>query len=146
MAPPYTTGLVLSLDAALGVYKDAAKSSAASVAGDLVYTWADQSGSGNDVVQATSGSRPTYQPSTLNSLPVIRSTGAGYLSNASFTWNAQSETLFIVFAPRARNVQQVLASQSNSLYWHFINAQPNTHDTTDHAVASAASHKAATFR
>ena len=134
MAPPYTTGLVLSLDAALGVYKDAAKSSAASVAGDLVTTWADQSGSGNDVVQATSGSRPNYRPNTLNSLPVVRFSGTNVLAPASWTGSSQAQTVFIVYKCNARCVQEYPIAQTNLFYEH-LSGQPTVHDPTDRSCA-----------
>ena len=129
MAPPYTTGLVLSLDAALGVYKDAAKTLACTAAGDALATWADQSGSGNDVVQATSANRPAYQPGVLNSLPVVRCAGAQYLANASFAGSSQSQTICIVYKPTARCVQQYLTAQG-SFFTSQNTGQPSFYDTT----------------
>ena len=59
--------------AGAGVYKDAAKTLSATVDGDLVYTWADLSGNGNDAVQATSGSRPILKLTTngIGGVPAI---------------------------------------------------------------------------
>ena len=135
MAPPYTTGLVLSLDAALGVYKDAAKTLACTAAGDALYTWADQSGSGNDMVQATSANRPAYQPGVCNGLPVVRHAGGGqYLANASFAANSQSETIFIVYKPTARCVQQYLTAQG-SFFTSQDGGLPAYFDTGTHYAA-----------
>ncbi len=39
--------------------------------GDPVGTWADQSGNGNDLVQATAAKKPTYKANILNGLPVV---------------------------------------------------------------------------
>jgi hypothetical protein len=40
--------------------------------GDLVALWKDQSGNGNDVLQATSGNRPVLKLAIFNSKPVVR--------------------------------------------------------------------------
>jgi hypothetical protein len=44
--------------------------------GDTIQTWADQSGNGNDISQATSGKRPTLVTSDLNSKNTVRFTSA----------------------------------------------------------------------
>ena len=52
--------------------------------GDFITTWSDASSANNDVIQASSGAKPTLQTNEINSLPVVRFDGGDYLSNASF--------------------------------------------------------------
>ena len=120
-ANPYTTNLVLDLDANVGVWKDAGKTSAATTAGDLVWVWADQSGAGNDVVQATAGTRPLFEPSIINSLPVIRFTGSPvtYLSNTSNSLSSQTQTVFLVYQSQTRNVQDNLLTEGTGNLFNF---------------------------
>lgn len=72
--PTTITGCKLWLKADSGVYNDAGTTLATN--GQTVQQWNDQSGNGNNATQSTSGSRPTYQTSVLNSLPVIRLDGS----------------------------------------------------------------------
>lgn len=125
MTPPYTTGLLVSLDAALGLFKDTTKTQAATAAGDLIATWADQSGNVNDVQQATSGNRPNWQPNVINGLPVIRfAAGAAHYFVAPNTLAAssQSETIFVVYKSNNRNVQSVLTAQGLNFQFYQNNA------------------------
>jgi hypothetical protein len=64
------------------------------VDGDLVQQWNDRSGNANNASQATSGNRPTYKTSIVNSKPVLRFSGdtyidpgaLGILGTGSFTY------------------------------------------------------------
>lgn len=64
VTPASFSGLVLWLRADLGVTQS----------GGAVSTWADQSGSGNDVIQSNSLYQPTYTAAGINGLPSIRTT------------------------------------------------------------------------
>ena len=44
--------------------------------GDPVTTWADQSGSGNDLAQATASLKPTYQTNEINGRPIVQADGS----------------------------------------------------------------------
>lgn len=56
--PQLESGLKGWYKTPFGVFTDSAKDTKASAEDDLVYTWRDESGNGNDMVQATEGSRP----------------------------------------------------------------------------------------
>jgi len=43
--------------------------------GDAVGTWADESGNGSDVIQATTSKKPTFKTGIINGLPVVRYDG-----------------------------------------------------------------------
>lgn len=73
---PPTTNLQLWLKADAGCYTDAAKSTACASDADKVYVWADQSGNGNDAVQATEGNRPLWKTNIVGTLPAIRFDGS----------------------------------------------------------------------
>lgn len=65
-AAPPSTGLKFWVKADAGVTKDS---------NNYVSAWADQSGNGYDVSQATSSNQPLYVASVLNGKPVIRFAG-----------------------------------------------------------------------
>lgn len=67
--------------------------------GTAVATWADQSGSSNDLTQATAGNRPAFKVGIQNGLPVVRFTGTTdqWLDTPNFTLS-QPLTLCAVFA------------------------------------------------
>jgi len=68
---------------------------------DPVATWADESGNGNDVTQASSGQRPIYETSVLNGLPVVSFDGVNdTLECAAFSITSPY-TFFIV--PKQNN-------------------------------------------
>lgn len=66
-SPTLIAGLELWLDSGVGITKDGS---------DLVSTWADQSGNGNDAAQATGTNQPLWVDSVLNSRPAIRFDGS----------------------------------------------------------------------
>ncbi|MDB5356189.1 MAG: hypothetical protein JWN24_2642 [Phycisphaerales bacterium] len=91
--PKLLSGLDVWLRADRGVYKDAAKSVPATMTGDLVYTWADQSGNGNDAVQSTAGNRPTFAVDAVNGFPAIAFNGSQYLP---YAYSGAPGTIFVV--------------------------------------------------
>lgn len=69
--------------------------------GDPVGTWADQSGNGNDLVQATAAKKPTYETNECNGEPIVRFDSVDdYLKAVAFTWN-RPEVVYIVFKSTA---------------------------------------------
>lgn len=72
--------------------------SAATIAGDPVGEWLDQSGSPRNFTQATGGNKPSLQ--FVNGAPVVRFSSDDFLSNAA-TWtslnNGTAYSIFIVF-------------------------------------------------
>ena len=64
---------------------------------DPVVTWVDRSGSGNDLSAATTGQRPVYKTSIINSLPVVRFDGVDdYMQNTGFA-QATPHTAIMLF-------------------------------------------------
>lgn len=88
---PVASGLKLWLKADVGV----------STSGSNVTAWADQSGNGNNVAQATGAKQPTFNSSSANGLPtvVFRNTADMFLGNASIN---------VVPAGSARSIFAVL--------------------------------------
>lgn len=64
--PSDLSGLILWLKSDVGLYKDAAKAQPVTTELDGVYTWADQSGNGNDCTQTTENNRPAYGPGLVS--------------------------------------------------------------------------------
>lgn len=69
---PPSTNLQLHLKADAGCYTDAGKTTACASDADKVYVWEDQSGNGNDAVQATEGYRPLWKTNIVGTLPAMR--------------------------------------------------------------------------
>jgi len=67
--PTDIAGLTLWLDANEGVYNDAGSTLATD--GQTVQEWHDQSGNGNHVTQTTTGQKPEYRATGLNSSPSV---------------------------------------------------------------------------
>jgi hypothetical protein len=100
--------LKLWLEADSGVYEDVAKTTPAEDDGDLIACWADQSGNGYDVVQATAGYRPTLKLDIVAGRPVLRFAGGGdaLAHGTASTWKFMHDsTGFVAFV--------VLATDSN---------------------------------
>ncbi len=74
--PTQIAGLKLWLKADAGLFKDAAKAQPATADADAIYTWADQSGNGNDAIQATLANRPLLKLAIQNGKAVVRFDGA----------------------------------------------------------------------
>ena len=71
--------------------------------GDVVTTWSDASGNGNDAIQSTVAKKPIYKTNIVNGLPVVRFDGTDdYFSNtliAPLPWTSEDEyTAIIVIA------------------------------------------------
>jgi hypothetical protein len=98
--------------------------------GDPVATWEDSHTSNKDAAQATSGSRPTYQTSEINGLPVVRFDGTDdFMTVAGIVNNDATRTLFCVVRLVALNSgDYVLAFATNagirntSAYQYFANS------------------------
>jgi hypothetical protein len=94
--PMQITGLKVWLDPTVGVLKTISGSVAAAD-GETVERWEDQSGQGNHVDQATSGSRPVYHTNIVNSLPAVQFDGSTptHLKNTGLSLT-QPNTIFAV--------------------------------------------------
>ena len=78
---------------------------------DAVTTWADRSGNGNDVTQATSGYRPVYRTGLLRGMPGVEFDGTDdFLQDADFfddvdnepvDWSSETGTIVAVVIPGA---------------------------------------------
>jgi len=75
--PRTVSGLILWLDASRGI----------TLNGSDVSAWADQSGEGNDLTQATPSNQPLFVSSlaALNNMPAIKGAGSDHLDRATFT-------------------------------------------------------------
>ncbi len=103
---PKENGLVLWLDAGKGI--------TSSVDGKPVSTWEDQSGSGNDAVQADMSHRPTYITNGLNGYPVVRfSGGEKYLRHPSIL--TDSYTAFYVLKLSESGINKVYYYHAGSV-------------------------------
>jgi hypothetical protein len=115
--PTDIPGLVLWLEADAGLYTDAAKTVPAVNDGDAVYTWADQSGNGKDVVQTTLSKRPLLKLAIQNGKPVVRFDGTDDWLKTTALTVTQPTTLFAVAIRRgAGNIYAIdCASTGNAL-------------------------------
>jgi len=89
-SPKKLSGLVIWLRSDLGI-----------TIGTGVSTWADQSGNGNDVTQATGSKQPAYTASSavFNNKPCLRGDGVDdVLANTGTVWPTSTLTVFAVLA------------------------------------------------
>lgn len=71
----------------LGITKDGS---------DLVATWADQSGNGRDLTQATGASKPLWVASQFNGQPILRFDGSDdYMQSTSFSATQPVHAFFV---------------------------------------------------
>jgi len=88
---PGPTVLVLSLKADIGITKDG---------NGYVSAWADQSGEGNNAVQATSSYQPKHVENVINGKPVVRFDGANdYMVSSGVTGNMDTFTVIFMINP-----------------------------------------------
>lgn len=97
-SPADIAGLKTWLAAGEGLFLDTARTTPATLENAQVAAWADKSGQGNHLTQATAGNRPTLKLTEgLNGYSALRFTRASsqYLSGPTLTL-AQPNTMFIV--------------------------------------------------
>jgi hypothetical protein len=105
---PPSTNRVIWLKSDVGITKDGS---------NRVSAWADQSGNGNDVTQATGTDQPLWVDAVLNSLPVIRfsqSNGEGLVRNASPTISQPYSVVAVLKTDNLGSDGQVMFSFSAS--------------------------------
>jgi len=86
------------LDLSPAAWFDASDESTITDTGGAVDTWADKSGNGYDVTQATAANKPTTGTRTMNGLNVLDFDGSSdYLQGAFGATLTQPNTIFMVF-------------------------------------------------
>ena len=93
--PSTVGGLVLWLRANTGTFQTVGGVAAAADA-DPVGEWKDQSGSGNDVSQATAGFRPLLKTNIQSGKPVVRFDGVDDILRSGNITQAQPLTFFLI--------------------------------------------------
>lgn len=110
--PLSVAGCKLWLKADAGITKDG---------GNLVSNWADQSGQGNDVAQATGTNQPLWVDSAYASKPTIRFDGVdNKMEKATFSGGAIAQTNFIFMVSTFPDTDGRYAFNS-------VAAEPNRH-------------------
>lgn len=111
--PTQLSGCVLWLRADLGITKDGS---------DKVSAWADQSGAGNNVTQATGTKQPTWVAGALGGQAALSFDGGDVLASAPSNWAAYSTiSMAMVFvkdnAAASVAFSHGVPSSSNGLAW-----------------------------
>lgn len=99
------TGMKIWLKADAGITKDGS---------GLVSTWADQSGSGNNLVQTTGTRKPTAVDSAANGRPVVRFTGPSQYLQAG-AQVLSGNTAFTAFT--VARINQIPSSTPYQYFW-----------------------------
>lgn len=122
--PDSIAGLAQWLKADDGLYTDTGLSTPVASDGDLVAGWQDKSGSGRHMTQSTSGNRPAYKVSILNSKPVVRFDGSNdVLAGANLTALSAAEAFIVVKIGQA----DPPPSGSGTGLWHYGSDPQATH-------------------
>lgn len=98
-SPASLPNLIVWLDGQRGLWKDTAGTSAATLNGDAVARWDDQSGHGNNALQATAARRPTLATAWRNSKNALAYVTASNQWQATAAFSAdltQPNTIYIV--------------------------------------------------
>lgn len=119
-SPKQINGLVLWLKADAGTFQDSAKTTPATADLDPVGAWADQSASGNDIIQATAGNRAVLNTNVQNGMKGILFSGASHNLQKTFgVPYAQPNTVVVTFKSTLINntgpVFDALTSQNEQL-------------------------------
>lgn len=123
-APPDVAGLALWLDAAdlATLFTDSARTTPVASSGDPVGGWADKSGNGRHVGQATSGRRPIYQAAgrdtgqpglVLDDVDDGLTSASGYVPPAGFTLVLVGK---ITSTPGGAEYDQIFACSDGTTY------------------------------
>jgi len=109
----------------------------------LVSTWADQSGNGNDFVQATAAHQPLLNPGVINGLPVINFDGASQWLTSAFL-NSGAKTVVAVYRnnPASSSAFYTLAAIKGSatfmeIYFTTLSGYNNLSFKADSAAGGA---------
>jgi hypothetical protein len=98
---PTISGLQLWYDAADSTtLYDATTGGSPVAANGAVARWEDKSGNARHMTQATAGSRPTYQTSQLNSLPVVTFDGSNDILTTSSAGSSGSDDFSVFFVAK----------------------------------------------
>ncbi|HSH93314.1 MAG TPA: chitobiase/beta-hexosaminidase C-terminal domain-containing protein [Roseimicrobium sp.] len=88
--------------------------------GSAVSAWADQSGNGNDVAQATGANQPTYQTGVINGRPVVRFNGTSQSMASAAAIKPANITIMAIYRPTAAGSTPAVISQpynASSVGW-----------------------------
>lgn len=97
-SPKQINGLVLWLTADAGLFQDSGKTTPATANNDPIGAWADQSGTGNDVLQATGGNRPVLSTNVQNGRNAVSFSGSAHTLQKTFgAAYAQPNTVIVTF-------------------------------------------------
>jgi len=104
------------------LWLDASDTSTITESGGAVSTWADKSGNGNDVTQATEANKPTTGTRTLNSLNVIDFDGTNdLLSMAGFTTTSPYTVIAVFDSDVTLGTQYLVASDGTDVAGYLGN-------------------------
>lgn len=115
------------------LFTDTARTTQVSADGNAVAGWADKSGNGNHLQQATAGSRGLYKTAIQNGRSVLRLDGVDDFINgvSDFVWSSASGVTICVLAKYAP-----YASSTNTLCGQRANGTPSSTVATIERTAS----------
>jgi Domain of unknown function (DUF2341)/Concanavalin A-like lectin/glucanases superfamily/Fibronectin type III domain/SdrD B-like domain/Calx-beta domain/IPT/TIG domain len=114
LAAKYGTGAA-GCNAKLKLHFDASSGTGQTADGAAVSNWQDQSGNGNNAVQATTSKQPTFQNAGINGKPSIRFAGNnGFIATQNPIIQNSSFTNYIVSKATAGSMLLELTSNTNN--------------------------------
>ncbi len=132
-SPTDISGCKLWLPADGTLWQDSARTTPATADGDPVGAWDDNSGQGNNALQASSTQRPLYKTGIQNSKPVLRFDGSNdRLQTSAFTLS-QPCTIFAVLIARMVGITQGIFDGTGDFTRYVRNTAGASHPLTLYA-------------
>lgn len=117
--PTVTGTMVIALRSGIGVYQDNTCTTPATANNDVVGCWKDQSGNGNNVVQATTSLKPLYKTGLKNGYGGIVCDGVDDYLQKAFAWS-QPEHYFVAFKWVGDSQSRILDGANNDLMLLYV--------------------------
>lgn len=129
-SPPAIAGLLIWCSADVGAFQNSDGTTPATAPDDPVGFLLDQTLSGHDLIQATAGARPTFQPGVLNGLPIVRFDAVNDFLRAAFTLNLPYTCLIVAAytngPANAESLIEGVAAVDNTMCIKWIATGPPT--------------------
>lgn len=118
-SPPDSANLQLLFRSDTGLFKDLAGATPATLDGDAIALWQDQSGNHGDLAQATAADRPVLKLAQINGLPSVRFNGTSNFLDLSNSLLMIGRTMYAIISIPDTGVHTIICGNTSSLQWRM---------------------------